>query len=118
MGLFNGRKYNSTYFSLMGNGNISQEVVTGLINRTIEVLSSHNCKIDWGTKKKRNGCLEYKLIGGGKVAFDMFQSSRLDIALDSPLSKAEFSNVVDEIDQYPASLGLFPNKDYWGLNHY
>lgn len=102
----------------MGDGNIPQEVVTALINRTIEVLASHNCKIDPGTEKKRDGWLEYKLIGGGNVTFIMMIPSKLDITTDSPLSKAEFSNVVDEIDQYPASLGLVPKRDYWGLNHY
>ena len=116
MGLFNGRKYNATHFTLHGDGSIPKEVVNGLINRTIEVFAAHNCIIDNGTEKKKEGWLEYKLIGGGNITFIMMNPNSLDITSDSPLSKTEFSNVVREIEQYPRSLGWLPGKDYWGLN--
>lgn len=117
MGLFNGRKFNSTHIALRGNRSLSQEMVSGLVNKTIEVLGSYNCRIDPSTEKKSDGWLEYKLIGGGNVTFIIQIENRLDITVDSKLSKAEFETVVSEIDQYPASLGLVPMRDYSGLNH-
>ena len=117
MGLFNGRKFNSTYFDLTGDRSLPQELVTGLVNKTIEVLDSHGCKIDPGTEKGSNGRLEYQLIGGGKLAFMTMIGSRLDITLDSSISKSDFETIKAEIEQYPASLGLVPKRDYYGLTN-